>query len=220
MERSMPTAIAVIGAGGHGRETVGLIRDAEARTPGQWELLGVVDDAEPPSDKLSSLNTAWLGPIQALKGMDTGVSVAIGDGRLREKLSRQARALGCAEITLVHHTASIGPDVELADGCYIGAMTVITTQARLGTGTQVNVGCTISHDVVIGDYVTLAPGVHVAGGSFVEDGATIFTGAVVTPGIRIGRGAVVGAGAVVIRDVRPGETVFGVPARPTSTHPY
>lgn len=214
MERLTPTAIVVIGAGGHGRETVGLIRDAEARSPGQWELLGVLDDAEPPTENLSRLGTAWLGPIEALREMDTGVSVAIGEGALRERLSRRALTLGCAPITLVHHTASIGPDVEIAEGCYVGAMTVITTQARLGTGTQVNVGCTISHDVVIGNYVTFAPGVHIAGGSLVEDGATIFTGAVVTPGVRIGRGGVVGAGAVVVHDVDDGATVVGVPGHP------
>jgi acetyltransferase-like isoleucine patch superfamily enzyme len=44
-------------------------------------------------------------------------------------------------------------------------------------------------------------------------GASIGSGAVILCGIAIGAGALVGAGAVVTRNVGPGETVAGVPAR-------
>jgi UDP-2-acetamido-3-amino-2,3-dideoxy-glucuronate N-acetyltransferase len=47
----------------------------------------------------------------------------------------------------------------------------------------------------------------------VSDRASIGSGAVVMGGVTIGPGALVGAGAVVTRDVAPGETVAGVPAR-------
>ena len=43
--------------------------------------------------------------------------------------------------------------------------------------------------------------------------ASIGSGAVILGGLTIGEGALVGAGAVVTRDVGPGETVAGVPAR-------
>ena len=44
--------------------------------------------------------------------------------------------------------------------------------------------------------------------------ALIGAGAVLLPGITIGEGAMVGAGAVVTKDVAPGTTVIGNPARP------
>jgi UDP-2-acetamido-3-amino-2,3-dideoxy-glucuronate N-acetyltransferase len=44
-------------------------------------------------------------------------------------------------------------------------------------------------------------------------GASIGSGATILCGITIGEKAMVGAGAVVTRDVAPGETVVGVPAR-------
>jgi dTDP-3-amino-3,4,6-trideoxy-alpha-D-glucose transaminase len=47
----------------------------------------------------------------------------------------------------------------------------------------------------------------------VESRASIGSGAVILPGVTIGAGAMVGAGAVVTRDVSPGTTVAGNPAR-------
>ena len=49
----------------------------------------------------------------------------------------------------------------------------------------------------------------------VEHGAALGSGAIVLGGVRIGAGALIGAGAVVARDIAPGETVAGVPARAT-----
>lgn len=203
----------MIGAGGHGRETVSLIRQAESRDPGRWDLLGVVADLEPELDLLAPLGVRWLGPIDALEEMQSTVSVAIGDGRTRARLQRRARGMGRESTTLVHPSASVGWDVEMGQGCYVGALTSLTTHVRLGEGVQVNAGCTLSHDVTVGDFSTLAPGVQLAGGVLVEGGATIYTGAAVLPQVRVGRGAVVGAGAVVTSDVAAGSTVVGVPAR-------
>jgi maltose O-acetyltransferase len=49
----------------------------------------------------------------------------------------------------------------------------------------------------------------------VEIGAEVWVGggAILLAGIRIGDGAIIGAGAVVTRDVAPGTTVVGNPAR-------
>jgi acetyltransferase-like isoleucine patch superfamily enzyme len=50
----------------------------------------------------------------------------------------------------------------------------------------------------------------------VGDRAMIGAGAIVLPGVEIGAGAQVAANSLVTRDVEPGVTVAGVPARPMS----
>jgi acetyltransferase-like isoleucine patch superfamily enzyme len=52
----------------------------------------------------------------------------------------------------------------------------------------------------------------------IEDDAWIGIGAIILKGVRIGRGARIGAGAVVLKDVPPGATVAGNPARIVEEH--
>ena len=61
--------------------------------------------------------------------------------------------------------------------------------------------------------MTLAPGSIINGNVLIEDYAYIGAGSVIKQGLTIGQGSTVGMGSVVIRDVGPGETVVGNPAR-------
>jgi len=52
-----------------------------------------------------------------------------------------------------------------------------------------------------------------AGRVIVDNSAFVGIGATIIQNVRIGTDAVVGAGTVVVKDVPPGVTVVGVPAR-------
>ena len=53
-----------------------------------------------------------------------------------------------------------------------------------------------------------------SGGVRIEDGCLIGTGATILQYLHIGEGATVGSGAVVTKNVEPGVTVVGIPAKP------
>lgn len=127
-------------------------------------------------------------------------------------------------------------------GCRIGSRTQIGTFVEIQRGAEVGVACKIqSHTFIcdgirIGDEAFIGHGVTFVNDKFpqatdgagelqteadwemlttvVESGVSIGSGATILGGVRIGRDATVGAGSVVTKDVEPGETVAGNPARP------
>ncbi|WP_414709597.1 sugar O-acetyltransferase [Rhodopseudomonas sp.] len=108
---------------------------------------------------------------------------------------------------------------------------------RLGEAVFLNFNCVIL-DVVrvsIGDRSQIGPAVQIYTADHPRDAETrrdglefgrqvrigcdvwIGGGAILLPGVTVGDGAIIGAGAVVTRDVMPGQTVAGNPARPVTS---
>lgn len=108
--------------------------------------------------------------------------------------------------------------------------------ARWLTGIEIHPGATIGKRLLIdhgmgvvigetaevGDNVTLYQQVTLGGVSLdarkrhptIEDGVVIGAGAAVLGPFTVGKGARVGANAVVLKEVEPGATVVGIPAKP------
>lgn len=109
-----------------------------------------------------------------------------------------------------------GFNIHLEEGVYLNAGCVLLDSApvRIGRrsllGPAVQIYCAEHHK----DPEKRAAGLEVARPVEIGERAWIGGGAIVLAGRSIGDEAIVGAGAVVTRDVAPGTTVAGNPARP------
>jgi len=211
----MADDLIIVGAGGHGRETLDVVEAMNEDGSGDWSFLGFVDDGEVRSDRLDRRD-AVVVETGELNPEKVRYVIGIGDPATRETVAERMTLAGFVPATLIHPDASIGSDVRLAEGVVLAAGSRVTTNVSIERHSQLNVGAVVSHDCEVGAFVTLSPGTLINGECRVGDRAFFGTGAIVTPRLIIGADAKVGAGGVVIEDVPEGTTVVGVPAHPAS----
>ena len=146
-----------------------------------------------------------------------------------------------ADVELADGVKIFHPSLVNLYGCRIGADTRIGTFVEIQRNATIGARCKIQSHTFICEGVTIEDEVFVGHGvMFINDRnpratrsdgslqgdadwrvipvvvkrrATIGSGAVIMCGVTIGEEATIGAGAVVTRDVPPGATVIGVPAR-------
>lgn len=126
--------------------------------------------------------------------------------------------------------AAVGPNAAIRAPIYVDYGCHIT----IGRDVFLNYGCVLLDvcDITIGDGTQIGPMVQILTADHPRDpaaraaglengqpitiGANVWIGggALILPGVTVGDDAIIGAGAVVTRDVAPGITVAGNPARP------
>jgi sugar O-acyltransferase (sialic acid O-acetyltransferase NeuD family) len=203
----------IIGAGKFGREILNWTLDAIQAGQG-WRVKGFLDDRR---DALQGFNydVPILGPAETYAPRENDRFLcAIGAPEIRRKYSDLVLAKGGRFETLVHPSACVGRNVDLAPGVMIAPGAILTADLQIETGSYIGAQTVCSHDNRIGPWCQVSGNAGLAGGVVLEESCFVGMGAMLLPGVRIGKAAYVGAGSVVLKSVRPGARVFGSPARP------
>jgi len=169
--------LALFGYGGHAREVAAQIGES---------VTFYVDD-EYANDIAK--------PISEFNPEEEWMIVAVGESKDRkaivDKLPKETKYF-----TFIHPTVQIMDDnIEVGEGSFIGANSILTTNIKLGKHTLLNRGNHIGHDCVIGDYFSAMPGAIVSGNVTTGNSVYIGTNSSIKEKINICNKVVIGSNA-------------------------
>jgi sugar O-acyltransferase (sialic acid O-acetyltransferase NeuD family) len=210
--------IAIIGAGGFGKEVKMLI-DNINKVKATYNFLGFYDDGI----EIGTIVNGYpiLGGVKDINCItkELGIVTAIGNPNLKAALLNQLNSTLVSFPTLIHPNVIIGEDnVKIGQGCIICANNVITVDINIGNHVILNLSCTVGHDTTIHDYCSFMPSVNISGEVLIEEGVYVGTGAKIINLLKIGEWTIVGAGAVVAKSLPEKCTAVGIPAKPIKFH--
>ena len=205
--------IAIIGAGGFGREVLALIESINLVKP-TFEVIGFVDDGVEKGTDIHDLKV--LGSVSDLSIIPAeGVVVAIGNSKTRAQVVKNVpRQLNYPNIIHPNCEFLSMNNITLGEGNIICSGNIFTTDITIGNHCIINLSCTIGHDAVLQDFCSIMPGVNISGGAKLQKGAYIGTGAKLIKATTLGEYCVIGAGAVVDSDIPAHTIAVGIPAKP------
>ena len=188
--------LAIFGYGGHAREVAVQINKGVAF---------FVDDEY--SDNIAK-------PISSFNPEEYEMMIGVADplerNRIVDRLPKETKYF-----TFIHPTSQImnDPYIEIGEGSFIGANSILTTNISIGKHAILNRGNHIGHDCIIGNFFSAMPGAIVSGNVRIGNRVYLGTNSSIIEKRHLLHDITIGANGVVIRDIKDPGTYIGVPVR-------
>lgn len=204
----MKSEIIVIGAGGHAKVCIELLR-------AQGDVVAFCIGSSDSSDTCVGVPVLKSDDYLAtLRNEGYGkVFVAIGSNALRNRLAQSATDFGFELVNALSPSAVISPSARIGKGVAVMAGAVINAEASIDDLCIINTGATVDHDCQIGRAAHIAPQSALAGNVEIGKESFVGIGTKIIPTICVGEFVMIGAGSVVITNVDSRTKVVGVPAK-------
>lgn len=199
----------IIGARGFGREVYNLFLDCKLP---DIDCKGFLDDKV---DALTGYNNypPIISSVESYMPESDDVFIcALGDVSFKEKYASIILKKGGIFMSLIHPSASISINTKIGQGCIIEKNAVVSCDATIGNFVTIMPQAVLGHDIQVGDWSHIGSFSFMGGFSKLGRSVTLHPTVNILPHKKIGDKATVGAGSVVIRPVKEGCTVFGIPA--------
>ena len=202
----------IIGARGFGREVVSTLSMWNGFYD-QYVIKGFLDDK---SDALDGF-LGYPPIVSSVEGFVPGehdvVVCGLGAVKWRKKYIDILLSKGARFETFISPEARVARTARIGRGVLVFEHVSISVDVKVGDFVLFHPFSTLGHDTEVGDYTVVENGVFCGG--FVKVGklVTLHTRATILPHQKVGDDAIVGACSCVIRNVKPGATVFGNPAQ-------
>jgi sugar O-acyltransferase (sialic acid O-acetyltransferase NeuD family) len=201
----------IIGAGGMGRTLFDIAR--ESMGYGEiFDIKGYLDDNTHALDNYDNYPPV-IGTIAGYDIQKDDVFTFSIGGDSRRKCIESLLERNAEFINLIHKTARIGTNVAIGVGNIIAAYTTLGADSCIGDYNLIQSYSVIGHDARIGSFNRIDTQVMCVGGIRIGDQVTIHTSAVINHNVTLGNESKVGACSFVLRNVKEGVTVFGIPAK-------
>lgn len=166
----------LIGAGGLGRVTL-------EHAMNEYDCYFVDDGYEVGTIVCGVMVVGHISDLQVLFADYKLLVVTIGKNSLREKIYKEAKAIGYSFPNIICSSAYISPFANFGSGCVF-----------------LNNVC-IQNGSIVGNGVVLNPGVEIHHDSFVDDYALIYTNSVVRTLAQIGKRAKLGSNVTISNNI-------------------
>jgi sugar O-acyltransferase (sialic acid O-acetyltransferase NeuD family) len=185
---------ALIGYGGHAREVMAQMNE---------KLTCFVDD------QYVVENTS---PLSDFDPNEYIVMIAVADSKSRfdivQRLPKETKYF-----TWIHPTALImSDDVEIGEGSFIGAHSILTTNIKIGKHAILNRGNHIGHDCEIGDYFSAMPGAIVSGNVKIYDLVYMGNNSSIREKLSVHSLITIGMNSAVVKNIEESGVYVGCPA--------
>ena len=201
--------------GGNAREALQVIRDLN-RIKKQWDVVGFTDD-DPSLWGKKFDGVKVLGGKDVLKKYREAYVLAV-PGRANIYLKRKEIINGLKvpasrSATIIHPTVIVSNDAQVGYNTLIMPYVMVSCGVKIGNHCVMLPQSVVSHDTQIGDYSCVGSNVSISGFVHIKENCYVGSGAKIKEDITIEEKSLVGLGSVVIKDVPPGVTVAGNPAK-------
>jgi len=152
-------------------------------------------------------------PISEFNPEEYMMMVAVADSKDRfdivQRLPKETQYF-----TFIHPSVQIMDDnIEMGEGSFIGANSILTTNIKLGNHALLNRGNHIGHDSVAGDFFSMMPNAVVGGNVTLGDNVYLGSCSNIKEKINITSDVLIGMNAAVVKDITESGIYVGVPVK-------